>query len=499
LSPRVDHAALLPILIERDETRPLHRQIYEEIQGLILSGRLGRGARLPSSRALAAELGVSRNTVAAAFDQLLAEGYIEGRVGAGSFVASDLPEEGVGTPPRPDPAAGSKGPGNLSRRGAMLAAITGGHRRRSPAFTPGLPDMTAFPFEIWSRLMAKAWRHPPASLLMHGDPAGYAPLRRAIAGYLATARGVRCDADQVIVVAGAQQAIGLAAHVLTDEGEEAVVEDPGYPGVRGALLAAGLKLVHAPVDSEGLVVSEAALRAAAPRLICVAPSHQYPLGVTMSLARRLQLLDWAQRADAWVVEDDYDSEYRYLGRPLAALQGMDRAGRVVYVGSFSKVLFPSLRVGYLVVPEALVDSFLRARRALDDHPSSVAQPALTAFIEEGHFAAHIRRMRKLYAGRQAALVEAAERILPDLVRVEASPSGMHLASRLMPDLRARMGDVEAAATIAARGITALPLSGTYAQEPAEHGLLLGYAAVPAEEMAGKLARMAEALRAAAPR
>ena len=495
MSPRIDRAALLPILIEKEEGRPLHRQIYEEIRGLILSGRLGRGARLPSSRGLATELGVSRNTVAAAFDQLLAEGYIEGRVGAGSFVASDLPEEGVGVSPPPVAEQGRLGPGNLSRRGTMLAAISGGRRRRSPAFTPGLPDMTAFPFEIWSRLMAKTWRRPPASLLMHGDPAGYDPLRRAIANYLATARGVRCSADQVIVVAGAQQAIGLAAHVLTDEGDQAVVEDPGYPGVRGALMAAGLSMVYAPVDAEGLDVTEAARRADAPRLICVAPSHQYPLGVTLSLARRLQLLDWAQRINAWIVEDDYDSEYRYLGRPLAALQGMDRAGRVVYVGSFSKVLFPSLRVGYLVVPEALVDAFLRARRALDDHPSSVAQPALTAFIEEGHFAAHIRRMRKLYAGRQAALVEAAGNILPDLVEVEAVPSGMHLAARLTPELRARLRDVDAATAIAAKGITALPLSGTYMREPEEHGLLLGYAAVPAEDMTDKLQKMAEALRA----
>ena len=260
-------------------------------------------------------------------------------------------------------------------------------------------------------------------------------------------------------------------------------------------MAAGLSMVYAPVNAEGLDVTEAARRADAPRLICVAPSHQYPLGVTLSLARRLQLLDWAQRINAWIVEDDYDSEYRYLGRPLAALQGMDRAGRVVYVGSFSKVLFPSLRVGYLVVPEALVDAFLRARRALDDHPSSVAQPALTAFIEEGHFAAHIRRMRKLYAGRQTALVEAAGNILPDLVEVEAVPSGMHLAARLTPELRARLRDVDAATAIAAKGITALPLSGTYMREPEEHGLLLGYAAVPAEDMADKLQKMAEALRA----
>jgi GntR family transcriptional regulator/MocR family aminotransferase len=500
MSQRADRAALLPILVDRDDARPMHRQIYDEIRGLILSGRLGPGARLPSTRALAVELEVSRNTVAAAFDQLMAEGYIEGRIGAGTHVAPDLPEEAMtGAMPAGTASAtsGPQGPaGDLSRRGTMLASVGFARRRGSPAFTPGLPDMTEFPFDIWARLMARSWRRPPASLLMHGDPAGYAPLRRAIAGYLATARGVRCDADQVIVVAGAQQAIGLAAHVLADEGDEAVVEDPGYPGVRGALLAAGLRLVHAPVDGEGLMVAEAARRATRPRLICVAPSHQYPLGVTLSLARRLQLLDWASREEAWIVEDDYDSEYRYLGRPLAALQGMDRAGRVVYVGSFSKVLFPSLRVGYLVAPAHLIDAFLKARRALDDHPSSVAQPALTAFIEEGHFAAHIRRMRKLYAGRQAALVEQAGQILPDLLTLEAAPAGMHLVARLLPGLTRRLSDIDAAAAIAAQGITASPLSATYVREAPMQGLLLGYAATPADEMADKLARMAAALRMA---
>lgn len=504
MSRRIDRAALLPIAVERAGDIPMHRQIYEEVRALILDGRLARGTRLPSTRALAGEFGVSRNTAQAAYDQLLAEGYIEGRVGAGSFVAGDLPEDslaGLTAPPRADSDADAgMAPrprrDGLSRRGAMLASLSAIHPGRGAAFTPGVPDMTAFPFDVWARLMARSWRRPPTSLLTKGDPGGHPPLRAAIAGYLRTARGVRCAAEQVIVVAGAQQAIGLAAHVLCDEGDRALLEEPGYPGVRGALLAAGLVPAAAPVDDEGLDIARAEAAAPDARLACVAPSHQYPLGVTLSLPRRLALLDWAARRGGWIVEDDYDSEYRYAGRPLAALQGMDRTGRVVYVGTFSKVLFPSLRVGYLVVPEDLVDAFLRARRALDDHPSSVAQPALTAFIQEGHFAAHIRRMRKLYAARQRVLVAAIRETLPKRLSVDPAPAGMHLVARFAGPWADR-DDVAAAMAVARAGVTAYPLSSCFAEGTGEHGFLLGYAAVPEEEIPAKLATLAEAMDAAA--
>lgn len=501
MSRRIDRAALLPIAVERDGTIPMHRQIYEEVRGLILDGRLARGMRLPSTRALALEFGLSRNTAQAAYDQLLAEGYIEGRVGAGSYVAGDLPEDSLaatGAAPGDDDPGVAPRPGRdgLSRRGAMLASLSAPHAGGGAAFTPGVPDLAAFPFDVWARLMARSWRRPPASLLTKGDPGGHPPLRAAIAGYLRTARGVRCAADQVIVVAGAQQAIGLAAHVLCDEGDRALVEEPGYPGVRGALMAAGLRPALSPVDGEGLDIAAAEARAPDARLACVAPSHQYPLGVTLSLPRRLALLDWAARRDGWIVEDDYDSEYRYAGRPLAALQGMDRSGRVVYVGTFSKVLFPSLRVGYLVVPGDLVGAFLRARRALDDHPSSVAQPALTAFIQDGHFAAHIRRMRKLYAARQGALVAAIRARFADRLAVDPAPAGMHLLARFAGPWAAR-DDVAAAMAAARAGVTAYPLSSCYAGPPGGHGFLLGYAAVPEGDIAAKLDILAQALDAAA--
>lgn len=496
---RTTKAAVLPVTLERNGPDPLHRQLYDQLRETILTGRLSAGARLPSTRALARDLGVSRNTVTAAFDQLLAEGYLEGRVGAGSFVTSELPEEvlSVETGQASGRAAVDESPRRrgLSRRGERLAALRRRGPRRSLAFAPGLPDLAGFPFDIWSRLMTRAWRRPPMDLLANTEPAGYLPLRRAIAEYVRTARGVRCTAEQVIVVSGAQQAIGIAAHVLMDEGDVALIEDPGYPGVRGALLAAGARLVGGPVDEEGFDIAAAAVRAPEARLVCVAPSHQFPLGATLSLSRRLALLDWAQRCDGWIVEDDYDSEYRYAGRPLAALQGLDRDGRVVYVGSFSKTMFPSLRLGYMIVPADLTDPFRHARAALDDHPSTVAQPALTAFIEDGYFAAHLRRMRKLYAERQAALVAAAEEQLADLLTIGPADAGMHLVARFTPALATRMDDVTAARRVEAAGISTAPISTCYQDAAPRHGLLLGYAAVDAAQIGPAVTALAGALRA----
>lgn len=484
---RTDKAALLPIAVDKSSSEPLHRQLYDQLRELILSHRLSAGERLPSTRGLAKDLELSRNTVASAFDQLLAEGYLEGRVGAGSFVSAELPDE-----IQPDYQNRGKGvsPENrrgLSRRGGRLAALWRNRGQRTPAFAPGLPAVDEFPFDVWSRLMAKAWRNPPLELLAHSEPAGYRPLREAIAGYLRTARAVRCTADQVIIVSGAQQGIGLAAHVLMDEGDPALIEEPGYPGIRGALLAAGAQLIPVPVDQEGLEIDKGEIMAPEAKLVCVAPSHQYPLGVTMSLSRRLKLLDWASKQDGWVIEDDYDSEFRYSGRPLAALQGLDRDNRVVYVGSFSKVMFPSLRLGYIVVPEDLTDSFRMARAALDDHPSTIAQPALARFIEDGYFAAHLRRMRKLYDERRKSLCALLEKHLDDLVSIESAEAGMHLLVRFKDKLRALTHDIEAAERARAAGISVTPLSAFHymggERAPSNgQGLLLGYAAVKSEDM-----------------
>ena len=483
--------SLLPLAVDRDSAVPLQRQIYDDLRRLILDRRLAPATRLPSTRELARELAVSRNTVLAAFEQLLAEGYLAGRQGAGTYVSAELPDA---APVAANVMSGVAKPRRrgLSRRGAALAGIV--HRRRGHGepFSLGQPAVDEFPFDVWSRLLARTWRSP-GGLAGHGNPAGHPPLRAAIADYLGTARAVRCAPGQVVIVAGAQQAVALAAQILLDPGDEALIEEPGYAGLRGALTAAGLRVTPVPVDAEGIDIDRGAAVAPDARFVCVAPSHQYPLGMTMSLARRLALIGWARRQDAWIVEDDYDSEYRYAGRPLAALQGLDETGRVLYVGSFSKVLFPTLRLGYVVVPEDLVDAFCRARAALDDHPSMLAQPALAQFFAEGHFAAHVRRTRRLYAERQEALLDAAARHLDGLLEVAPDEAGMHLLAGLAPALAGRMDDRAAAERLAAAGVTATPLSDYYVGPPDRQGLLLGYAAFDARAIEDAAARARDAL------
>lgn len=481
--------------LDRGSSVPLHRQLYDGLREAILTGRVRPGARLPSTRTLAADLGASRNTVLAAFGQLLAEGYLEGRVGAGTTVASTLPETLLRAHPQ---AARAERPGRrprLSRRGALLvstrAALARGASTARP-FRPGLPGLEFFPFDLWSRLIARRWRRVPRQLLDYGDPGGYAPLREAIAAYLREARAVRCETEQVIVVTGAQQAVDLAARVLLDPGDTAWIEDPGYPGARGALIAAGIRLVPVPVDAEGLDVRHGARRAPGARLVYVTPSHQYPLGVTMSLHRRLELLEWASRSGAWILEDDYDSEYRYAGRPLAALQGLDPTGRVIYAGTFSKVLFPSLRLGYLVVPSELTEAFMAARALADRQSPSVTQAALADFIDGGHFARHIRQTRALYAERQDVLVQAVRRSLGGLLEVMPAEAGMHLVGWL-PD---GVDDRDAARAALGQKVDVPPLSG-FRAGPARRGerggLILGYAAYTPREIDEACVRLGAAL------
>ena len=470
---------LASIAIDPKGDGPLHRQLYFALRAAILEGRLAPGARLPSTRSLAADLAVSRNTVLAAFDQLLAEGYVEGRVGAGSFVSRHLPEEALHAR-RPGPEAmadGAAAPPGPSRQGARLAALRQ-HGSRPRAFAPGLPELASFPFEDWARLLARSWRNPPRSLLIGSEPAGHLPLREALAAHLGAARAVRCTPEQIFIVSGAQQALDLAARVLLDPGDGVWVEEPGYPGLIGALVAGGATTMPVPVDEEGLVVAEGRRRASGARMACISPSHQFPLGVTMSLARRLELLEWARGADAFVLEDDYDSEYRYTGRPLAALQGLDADGRVIYVGTMSKVMFPGLRLGYMVVPRHLVDTFARVRRLTDTHPSMLVQPALAEFIRDGSLAAHIRRMRALYADRQALLLEAARRHLDDRLQLRPAAAGMHLVGRLEDGT----DDLALAARARRLGVEVTPLAALHQERPARCGLLLGYAGLGRSEI-----------------
>ena len=485
------------MLDEKSSALPLYQQIYEGICRSILSGEFSRGRQLPATRFLANQLGVSRMTVVNAYEQLLAEGYIEGRTGAGTYVAATLPEEMLQVPKdssvrRPSsPAARSY---KLSRRGKWLAATTAKALRvqadgHNYAFQNGLPAIDEFPFGVWSRLASRHLRNPQPELLGYGDPAGYRPLREAIAAHLKSTRAVQCDADQVIIVAGSQQALDITARILLDPDDAAWVEDPCYPGARNALLSAGAKVIHVPIDSDGLDLAAGLKRREKARLVYVTPSHQFPLGVTMSLSRRLALLEWAKQSDAWIIEDDYNSEFRYGGRPLASLQGLDKNGRVIYIGTFSKTIFPSLRLGCVVIPKDLTDVFIAARALIDRHSPSIDQAILTDFIEAGHFGRHVRRMRALYAERQELLVAAATNELAGLLEVKPATAGMHLIGWLPKGVSDKVASEKAARY----GVEAAPLSAYSFAPLLRGGLALGYTTVNAKQIKAGVRRLAQAL------
>ena len=476
---------------------PLYRHLYEHLRASILGGQVSAGSRLPSTRALAMEMGISRNTVLAAFEQLHAEGYLEGRPGSGTYVPRALPEELLSarsqTPVAPGEPATLR---RLSERGERIAssprtplpALTG-RSADQRAFTIGLPDLDGFPHDLWTRLATRRLRESSWDLMRYNHPAGYAPLRHAIAAHLATARGVRCTAEQVIVVSGSQQALDFCARMLLDPDDPAWVEDPGYLGARAALVGAGARIVPVPIDDEGLDVAAGMAREPDARLAVVTPSHQFPLGPTMSLGRRLALLEWAARTGAWVVEDDYDAEFRYVGRPLTALQGIDGRGCVIYVGTFSKALFPALRLGYLVAPPQLVDAFISVHLGTDMHAHVLEQAVLADFIRDGHFERHLRRMRVLYAERQAVLVEAAKRELAGALDVTSSESGLHLIGWLAPGLDDGMVAREAAA----EGVDVWPLSLHSLHPYPRAALLLGYASLTPREIHSGIRQLARAL------
>jgi len=511
------------VALDSARSDPLHRQLYDAIRAAIISGRLPAGSRLPSSRALAQETGVSRVTVNVAYDQLTAEGYLETRAGSGTFVRAGLPDEAMHprrprerTKPRPETRPLIAVPPRLPMRLSQPHVLPE-HQTAAIAFISGIPALDLFPSGLWSRLSARRWRNATgvegARLLNYGNPLGYFPLRRAIAQYVALSRGVRCEPGQVIVTAGAQQALDLAARVLLERGEAAWLENPAYFGARSAFEAAGASIVPVPVDAEGLNVAAGEAASPAARLVYVSPSHQFPLGVTMSMRRRLALLDWATRAGAWVIEDDYDGEFRYVGRPLASLQGLDAdrsavegpagaSGRVLYVGTFSKTLCPALRLGYLIVPPVLVDTFAGAKSAAVGHTASVEQAVLADFLDEGHFSRHVRRMRVVYAERQAAMVAAAAEHLSPWVDVQPSPAGMHLVGWVRAELTAHGVTDQALADIALEsGVVTTPLSSyrlpgsqRNAVPPlhARQGLLFGYAGYSSADIRAAARRLGQA-------
>lgn len=486
---------LANINLDRKSRVPLHRQLYDTLRKAMLEGRLRAGTRLPSTRTLAQELGLSRITVMNAFDQLFSEGCLEGRVGSGTYVVYGLSGRHLGRQPDKKPAPWiARRRHLLSKRGKVMAASQANYPRwvsstESFAFHPNVPAFAEFPYRVWERLLARRWRQPPPDLFCQRDVRDHLPLQKALAEYLRATRGAHCEPEQVIITTGSQQALDLIARMLLDPGDAVWIEEPAYLGARNALLAAGAKLVPVRVDREGMDVQEGLRRLPMARLAYVSPSHQYPLGVTLSLARRLQLLDWARRANAWILEDDYDSEYRYVGWPLAALQGLDRHQRVLYLGTLSKVLLPAIRLGYMIVPPDLVDALV-ATRLLAGRIPTIEQAVLADFIAEGHFARHIRRMRNLYAERQAALVRAVERDLSGILEVHPAEGGMHVVAWLP----AGVDDRVASHLASDCGIGCPPLSLYYLGRPERGGLVLGYGACNERIIDEGTRRLAEALR-----
>lgn len=477
-----------------DGRGPVYEQIYRALRAAILSGRAPAGLRLPSSRALAADLSVSRNTVLTAYDALLAEGYAEGRHGSGTFVAGQLPETPEASPP---PAARVAAPDQLSRWGRWVAdhvPVRNQDAIRSFAplpfdFRPCVPELEALPSDDWRRAAARRATHLPAEGLDYGDPAGHPRLREELAAYLARARGVRCAPEQILVVSGLAQALDLSARLFLDRGDAVLLEEPHYWTARQVFRSVGARIVSAPVDAEGVVLPKPGRRRF--QLAYVTPSHQFPTGAVLSLTRRLALLEWAGRTGAYVLEDDYDSEFRYGGRAIEALKSLDGEGRVLYVGTFSKTLFPAVRTAYMVLPEALLPLFRNARWLADHGSPVIEQEALAELLRSGSFERHLRRARTLYGRRRQALIDALGRHLGERASFLDSRAGLHLLVRIADLPGRRFPALRRAA--AERGVRIYPGSVCYSTPPEHCELLLGFTRVSEEQIDEGVARLAAAL------
>jgi GntR family transcriptional regulator/MocR family aminotransferase len=482
-------AASPPILphlpIDRSSGTPLYHQIADALRRAILDGLIRPGQRVPSTRDLAEQLEVSRLPVLTAYEQLLHEGYLRGRSGSGTFVSEALPDDLL----RPTPRERGMRPHREARHDDPRARFEGG----LGPFRMNLPGLDHFPQAVWSRIVARHAHRMTPTMMAYGDPAGLPALRSAIAEYLRTARAVRCRGQDVIVLSGSQAALRVCAGVLFSRGDAVAVEDPGYPGAHGAFRADGADIVPIPVDEEGLDVAALARARKRIRAVYITPSHQYPLGMSMSVARRLALIEWAERRGAWIIEDDYDSEYRYVSRPLAALQGMSPSARVVYIGTFSKVLFPSIRLGYVVAPRPIQDALVRARDALDVFSPTLYQLALADFIREGHFTRHLRKMRIIYHSRRDAMLEGLERHCSGLLEVRNADAGLHLAAVLANGLR----DADVIRAMAERELRGFPLSPTYLGSRAKQGLLLGFGGSDESQIATATKTLGKVLQASA--
>ncbi|SFS18927.1 GntR family transcriptional regulator / MocR family aminotransferase [Dyella sp. OK004] len=476
--------------------QPTYARICERIRSAITSGALACNARLPSSRTLAKDFGVARNTVDWALGQLVADGYIVRRRGAGSFVAPQLPARDAAprTPKRPSPATPGQTAPRLSQRAQALQSYPGHYQAASAtSFTPSLPPSDLFPRDLWNRLLHREASRPGNDYWEYGASNGLPALREAIAAHASAMRAVRCSPEQVVVVTSTQQAVELAGKALADPGDQAWVEQPGYQPVQHCLRAAGLQTVQVPVDKHGLHVEAGRQLAPHARLAYVTPSHQYPLGYEMSLPRRKALLDWAREADAYVLEDDYDGDYRYEGRPIASLQGIDSHGRVIYIGSFNKILFPGLRIAYAIVPEALIAAFVDAKHIADGHTALLTQGVLAAFISEGHLANHLRKTRAIYDERRQAFLEEAK-VLAGVLDFGPAVAGMHVTG-IFKERYSHLDDRAIAAACVHEGVDIHSLSKYGAVD--RGGLVFGFAGASREASQAGLQLVRRVLEAAA--
>ena len=468
------------LLPPREAKTPAYRWLYAALRADILAGRLRPGSRLPATRDLAGQYRLSRGTVLSAFEELKSEGYLHGSAGSGTYVSSVLPEHLLQvTTQHSQERPSQKQTPPLSVYGLRVQPFPNLESRPTRAFRANLPALDLFPAQIWTRLAERRLRHLSIPQLLGCDTMGYLPLRTAIAAYLNASRGTQCEPEQVMIVSGTQEALDLAGRMILNPGDSVCMEDPGYPGAAMAFEALGAKICPVSVDHEGMRIPSARKT----KLVYITPGHQFPLGVTMSLARRLQLLDWARRSRALIFEDDYDSEFRYSGRPVPALQGLDRQGLVLFAGTFSKVLFPGLRIGYLVLPSDLIDSFAAAKSVLNRHAPPFEQTVLCDFMVEGHFERHLRRMREVYSERLSTLLDAARRKLAGLLQLSDVEAGLQTVGWLQQGIKSKAA--RRAAELRKVEVTPLLVE--------RQGLQLGFAAVNPQEIKRGVHQLAVAL------
>ncbi len=468
---------MLDLHVSLDDRRRVGNQVYRQIRDAILAGRLRARDVLPSTRELARRLGISRNTVLLAFERLRGEGFIESQAGAATRVRAGIQPRSPSAPP-PSPLTALE----LWNRVPVPRDFSA--LRSEFDFRPGLPDASLFPFASWRSRMARQFYASAIGTGAHIDPAGHTGLRVAIARHVGVSRAVRARVDDVIITSGSQQAVDLIARVLLGPGDVVAVEDPCYPMVRHAFESHRCRVIGVPVDADGLVVEAIPRRT---RVVYVTPSHQYPLGMPMTMERRQSLLEWAQRVDAAIVEDDYDSEFRYGGRPLESLQSLDGSGRVLYIGSFSKVMLPTLRLGFVVAPTSLHAALRKAKSVTDWHTAVPAQAAAAQFIDDGLLAQHIRRMRGVYAARHELIRELLANEFAGVLKAVPSASGLHLATFLTGRGAAR--DQLISERASALGVSVFPLSYHYVSTRPRAGLLFGYGAIPVDRIAEGLRRL----------